>query len=556
VSVLVGTVAVLPYLNALPNDFTFDDLPVIRDNPAMRGPLSELLTWASEPGWYRPLTMLSYAANAHLGVGPFGFHLINIALHSLASIAVFALARRLLASEAGALATALVFATHPIHTEAVTSVVGRAELLAALFALGALLAAARADGASRPSPWRAVSLAAFAAALLSKESALATLPLVGVLHCWLAAPPRLRRLASLLVSYVLVASAYLGLRLLVVGSLGLPAPPDFMDNPLAHVSWPARVGTAAVILWQYLSQLVFPLQLCADYSWAQIEPLASPFDWRVLTAVALFAVLLAGLFTTARRAPELIVAACFAFLPLALTGNVLFPIGTIRADRLLYMPSVGWCLACGWLVSLVRRDRWRASAVALGVIVALLGARSWVRNRDWQDSVSLFTATVEASPRSAKAHYNLGVALRDAGRLEEAMVHYGKSLDIYPDSEKAAFAIARIHDLQGRRAAALAWYERAARLDWSLVRAHTNQGVLHYAQGRLDSAEASLLTALRLDPEDPYARINLAIALLAQHRLVEARFVLGGIDLRGIHDQDFLEHWAETSRALKDAAFR
>jgi tetratricopeptide (TPR) repeat protein len=550
-SALVVVAALLPYLNTLRNDFTFDDLPVIRENPALHGSLRELVTWVYDPGGYRPLTMLTYAANARLGESAFGFHLVNMALHALVSVVAFGLARRVLASEAGALAAALVFAVHPIHTEAVTSVVGRAELLAAFLSLVALLAAARAEGARHPARWKAASLASFAAALLAKESALAALPLIGVLYWHSAARPRLRVLAARLVPYALVASAYLGLRIAVVGSLGLPAPPHFVDNPLAYEPGPVRVRTALVILWQYISQLVLPLRLSADYSFAQIVPAFSPFDARFLIATALFAVLAAGLAVAARRAPVLIVAACFAALPLALTANLLFPIGTIRAERLLYMPSFGFCLACGWLVSRIPPARRRASAVLIGLLVALLGVRSWVRNRDWRDNLRLFTATVEASPNSSKAHYNLGVALRDAGRVDDAMLHYRRSFQIYPDAT-VAFSIGKLFDLERNREAALAWYERAADLDWSLGKAHTNLGVLHYEQGRLDSSEAALLTALRVEPEDVPARINLAIALFAQDRREEARFAIGEIEPAAIHDQAVLEHHAEAKRSLQE----
>src|SRR5262245_1116481 len=121
-SAFVALVAVLPYLNALPADFTFDDVGVIRDNSAVQAlPAADLLHYVYEPGaLYRPLTMLTYAANTRVSGAPFGFHLVNVVLHALVTVAVFLLALELLASRVAATAAALLFAVHPIHTEAVT----------------------------------------------------------------------------------------------------------------------------------------------------------------------------------------------------------------------------------------------------------------------------------------------------------------------------------------------------------------------------------------------------------------------------------------------------
>ena len=154
-SAVIAVAAIVPYLNALPADFTFDDVGVISENVAVQiHPAADLLTYVYYPGGlYRPLTMLTYAANASIDARPWGYHLVNVVLHALVSIAVFFLARRLLDSAVAATVAALLFAVHPIHTEAVTGIVGRAELLAALGVLVSLLAVARAlNSTAEPPP--------------------------------------------------------------------------------------------------------------------------------------------------------------------------------------------------------------------------------------------------------------------------------------------------------------------------------------------------------------------------------------------------------------------
>ena len=181
--VLLALLAVLPYGNALQNGFAFDDEPVIQRNPVVTDgvDLTRILASPVPPGdLYRPLTVLTFAVNERLSPGrAASFHAVNLLLHAAVTLLVFAIAVRLFASARVAAIAAALFAVHPIHTEAVTNIVGRAELLAALFGLLALVCAADAD-AGGPRQRRALqfaSLASFSLAVLSKESALTVLPL-------------------------------------------------------------------------------------------------------------------------------------------------------------------------------------------------------------------------------------------------------------------------------------------------------------------------------------------------------------------------------------------
>ncbi|MFN8642223.1 MAG: hypothetical protein U0802_11400, partial [Candidatus Binatia bacterium] len=183
-ALVVAALAVAPYLNSLSNGFAFDDPDVVRDNPMVTlDPPAALFTTVYHPGaLYRPLTMLTYVANHRLGHGAMGFHAANVALHALVALAVFRLVHLLLGSLLAATVAGALFAVHPVHTEAVSNVVGRAELLAALLVLATLLATRRAL-ASRGGAawaWRILAWLAFAAGLLAKESAFTAIGLVAV----------------------------------------------------------------------------------------------------------------------------------------------------------------------------------------------------------------------------------------------------------------------------------------------------------------------------------------------------------------------------------------
>lgn len=540
VALLVTALAVVPYLNSLSNGFTFDDPDVVRDNPMVtRDPPIALFTTVYDPGTlYRPLTMLTYVANHRVDHDPVGFHLVNVVLHALVSLAVLLLARRLLASPFAATSAAALFAVHPVHTEAVSNVVGRAELLAALLVLSALLATLRArattGGAARG--WEAMALIAFAASLLAKESAFTAIGLVAVVVWWTDPARSPARTARAVFPFALVGAAYLVLRVVMIGSLGLPTPPALLDNPLAHVGTARRIATAMVVLLDYGALLLLPLHLGADYSYDAVPMVASPFDPRFLLAAL---VLVAGLGLAAllgRRVPVLVLAALFTAVPLAVTANVFFPIGTIKAERLLYLPSVGWCLAFGWLAAAAARQHRGVAVSAVAMLVLGFASRTWARNPDWSDNFALFSAAVASEPNSAKAHYNLGIAWLDRGDPDAAMVHLRKALVIHPEYAQAAFAIGTAYERKGVDAGALDWYAEAIGRDWNYPRAHLNIGALRYQRGEYDAAEAAFRTGLRLDPGNARLLFGLGLVLQAEGRRDEASLVLAAIDAERITD--------------------
>jgi tetratricopeptide (TPR) repeat protein len=552
---LVVLAAVLPYLNALPAEFTFDDVTLIRDNAAVQvRPAVHLLSYVYYPGGlYRPLTMLTYAANVGLSPQPLGFHLFNIVVHVLVSVAVLFLARALLGSLVAAAGAALLFAVHPIHTEAVTSIVGRAELLAALGALAALLTFRRAvlDTGLRRYTWTAVSLAAFTAALLAKESAFTALGLLMVVYWRVDRHAALRQRIALLAPFVAVAVAYLALRLAIVGTLGLPEAVGPLDNPLAHTDTATRLRTAMIILWQYIEQLTVPLHLSADYSFNQIPLALSWYDPRFLRAALLCTALVAALVVAAHRAPKLAVAGLFTLIPLILTANILFPIGTIKAERLLYLPSVGWCLAAGWLTARSSVRHAPAAALTLMVLVTAFGARAWVRNGDWRDETALFTATVSDAPASAKAHYNAAVALERAGRLDDAAVEFRQTLEIYPDYASAAFGIGHIYALKDIRAGAVHWYEQALRQDPHFVKAHLQLGLLRAEMRERDTAEAAFRSGLEIEPRNSLLLVNLAAVRLAEGDRWGAQTIVSQLDHIGTVDAEERELAAAVRREIE-----
>ena len=203
--------------------------------------------------------------------------------------------------------------------------------------------------------------------------------------------------------------------------------------------------------------------------------------------------------------PILAVAALFAVIPLALTANLFLPIGTIKAERLLYLPSLGWCFLVGCLAAAAARRHARPTGLALLALLVAFGTGTWLRNADWQSDATLFAATVASSPDSAKANYNAGVVLQRAERLDDAMIHYRRALEILPGYASAAFGIGNVYRLKGIDAGALHWYEEALRRDPRAVNAHIEIALLHQRHGRIRRGGGRRAGGSRDRPEQPDA---------------------------------------------------
>jgi tetratricopeptide (TPR) repeat protein len=361
-----------------------------------------------------------------------GFHLVNVALFGLTTAVVFLLAARLSRSLAIAAGTALVWAVHPIHTEGVASITGRGEILSALFILGSLLALLQALDASgwTRRGWWSGALLAFAAALCSKESAAAGVLLVALV-LWLRGERRLREIARITAPFVVLTLVFIAVRTSVLGAVTADQH-SFVDNPLAYTPANVRIPTALVVLWQYAGLLAVPFGLSADYSYDQVPIVVSLGDPRFVVAIVGLTGIVLVAVAARRELPLVTFAIAFVAAALAITANLVAPIGTIKAERLLFLPSFGWCLLCGWaLATWIGRPADRRRVALACVMLGLLALGTWTRNVDWRNDATLLTVTAEASPNSARAQKNAGAVLGLAGNLPSAERYFRRALSIH-----------------------------------------------------------------------------------------------------------------------------
>jgi hypothetical protein len=493
--------ALLAHSLSLRCGFIVDDFPLIVRNPLVTegGHWREILTsdFFRNPEkaiLWRPAVIASFAINrAVTGLSPAGFHAVNLLLHVLNALLVWAVLRRLLSEGVVAWLAAALFAFHPLLTEAVGCVFARTELLAALGQLAALLCWLNARTLARPRTrevWGAGFVVALSVALLSKESAVM---LPGII----AAEGIIRRrsLREVTVWVGLAAAVivvYLICRIALFGTVAAnPQRQEILAliNPAAVLPWPQRMLAGFSLLPFALFKFVWPLSLSLDYSFNQIPvALSVPLALRALLGLVLLWFAVREIAVSPARAkcddPVRLGAAWFIVTWL-LVSNILWPVSTIFAERLLYFPSIGLCLIAGWCGERIWRRLVPGHLVlGIGLGVALCGAGIFRAQRHHLDLISQRTAllaTAEASPRSAKALADASGAL-----LEEAQ----RSGD--PSGFERAAQMAR-RAVEIHRAIPSAW------LNLAVAEYHQR----HVQEARQAAEEVMILTR----PGDPAHRV-------------------------------------------------
>lgn len=536
----VGLVGALCYLNTLPSGFVSDDTKLILEHPYVKSVQDWPRIFCSGhyagTGGYRPLTTLSFALNYFFnGAHPLGFHAVNILLHALNSALVFLLLDRLLRSRMAAFIGALIFAVHPTHTEAVAWISGRAELLATAFFLIAWLFHFKGrdtDSALRRT--RILGVVAFFCALLAKENALifpVAIVFSDLLEKRLIGPNpssqrgRIREWTRSYLPYLATIGVYFIFRTLLYHQslLRSASKINFVDNPLAHVGLLSRLLTAIKVQADYIALLIWPQRLCADYSFNSVPIITNPLDVGVLIALAVIAVLCLITGYSFVRGGSLWFGIVFYAVAILPTSNLLTVIGTTKAERFLYLPSLGFCFCAGAIIANSYswlKDRSRAvpivGTISVFAFVCLMAADAWwtwQRNEVWRNEDTLWKSVVAVSPNNLKAQLIYGQqALRD-GRLPDAINSFSRAQQIDPTSEDAVINLgtALLQANSPDKAAMI--YEDAIKRDPTRAAFHLNLGLAYMAVARPASGVREIQRAAELDPKNATAHFDLGLAL-------------------------------------------
>jgi hypothetical protein len=492
---IVAALALAANLPVLFAGFVFDDHSIVEENRrVVEMQLATIWTtsyWGTPDrvGEYRPFVVTTYALeHGLLGPSPGHFHAVNWLLHAAVAVSVLFAGRTIgLGRRAAAIAAGL-FAVHPIHLDAIAPIVGRAELFAAFALTGGtvLWVRIRRESALRPGPLLALA-ACVTLGACSKESALAAVPLlVAVEILVVGRSGKGRTLPAATAVVALGVVAYLIARVIVLGGLVPSEGSSFTEvaNPLIDESLGVRLLTAASILGTYLRIILWPANLSPSYAYDSLPIMRSAADPSVWLPLGLLAAVIALAAACVRRRPAVTVAIVTFLAPYSIVANAAFPIGTMLAERLFYLPSVG----LAWLIGLAVADAadrlaggWLSDPKRLAAAVAIpalaLAIASFERAGDWRDEEALFREALRAYPRNAGMWLILGELAIRGDRYALGMERMTRVTEIIPDFPKA----------------------------W------TDKGAMHAALGQMAPAREALKRAVELDPRNPFALRNLAV---------------------------------------------
>jgi protein O-mannosyl-transferase len=536
----------LLYANTLGHGYALDDAIVLYDNMFVEQGISGIPGILSKDtffgffkeegkaalvagGRYRPFSLILFALEVELfGQNPLVGHLLNAIFYGFTVLLLYHCLLQLFQPEKRAvqayfiaLSTSLLFAVHPLHTEVVANIKGRDEILALLGSLGALYLSLRAYYREQP----LLNLAAagvFFLGLLSKENAIMFL-FITPLAYWFFTKSEVKKIAAQTAPLLLSAAVFLVLRFSVLG-FGFSEPTtEMMNNPFVkvqggeYVLFTAQEWLATVMysLGKYLQLLFFPLTLSHDY-YPRALGVMTFGDWQAILSLLLYLAL--GTYALLRlpKKDPMSFAILFYLITLAIVSNLFFPVGTHMAERLLFMPSVGFCLALA-----VLGYRWAKQAAPVGKIPAfrrfrpvlavlatvslLLAVRTVARNPVWKNNYTLFLTDVEHTPNSAKLRNAAGGELLTQSVKEEnaaervqmqqrAVGHLEEAISIHPQYKNAYLLLGNAHNYLKNYEQSIAYYQKALELDQDYEQARSNLGITYKDAGKYYGQERQELS--------------------------------------------------------------
>lgn len=559
-----AVLAILLYLPTLWGTFVYDDQMLVRDNPRLQSsarPSAYLLTdWWNRPGKpgreYRPATMTLFAAEHRLwGDRPLGYHGLSLLLHAACAGLFWLLLRRLFGDLRLSTCAALLFAAHPLHVEVVAGIVGQAELLmTAMFLTVLWLCAQWLQSPRRGGLYLSGILVGTLLCVGAKEHgvllpafaiALACLPLGtganAVAWQWLR--PRRKPLLLALAAMAGALAIYFGARHAVLGAWLRPAGNliDTLDNPLVALHGVPRLLSALSLVPRAAAGLLLPLFPAPDYSpnsIALVGDLNDPLAFLGLLGLAAWGAAL----WWQRRRPALWLGLCWAGLAWSIGSNLFLTIGTIFAERLLFLSSAGVALAlCALLLPPASGDSVASPAAGdartpnwryfvLAALLLVYGVRTLSYLPAWRDNRHLFEYMVRRTPENSRAHLSLGSNLLLTGELENARRELERALLLRPDDTMASAQLGLTLERLGQTREALEVLRRLNLLSSTCAQANRVLVRLLARQGNHAEAQRILQNALQAEPKNPEHQLNFGLYLATYGHLEDARpFLQAGL---------------------------
>ena len=517
IPILVSSFSLLLYLNATYGKFVYDDFKIIVENCFIKEwkyfPkifTKDYFTISGEMS-YRPIVTISYFVDyAIWRLNPFGFHLTNVILHTLNAVLFYLLLNAVLQNKKIVLFSTLFFVTHLALVETINAVGYREDLLSATFLLVSLIYFVKSDNLLyRTNNQRgftlfyAISLIAYLCALFSKEMAITfpvLLPLFTIFSGKKIWPGILKRFKGIYIGYITVSLFYIIIRFIVFRNHELKAayqPGGFLVNTLTMIK----------ILASYIKLSFFPFNLNADYVVPLVKtPLEGSFILSIIFLVSIFII-----FAILTKLSNMFACWMAWFFIMILPVMNILPIGNIMAERYLYIPVMGFCVAKGILIYRITDRTLSPRAIPLRrmvqlvLVILMIGGYGFSiiwKNGDWRDELTLWTKTIQRSPNSQRAHCNLGNVYMESGLIEKAQMEYQTALELNPKNANVHFNLGLAYEKVGKATEAIREYITVIQLDPNSFNAHYALGTLYQGLGLTDKTIDEFQKIIMLYPNN------------------------------------------------------
>jgi tetratricopeptide (TPR) repeat protein len=487
---------------------------------------ADLLADSPNADYWVPVTVLSHLLVIELfGLDPAAHHLVNAALHALNTVLLFLLLQRITGALWRSAVVAALFAVHPLHVESVAWVSERKDVLSGLFLMLTLWAYVR--YAEHPARHRYLVVAAvFVLGLMAKPMLVTTPLLLLLLDYWplgrfSSEGLRAGRGSSAVWKLAwekapLFILAVVSAVLTYLAAQREGAVHSFEQTPVA-----VRLENALVSYVSYIGKMVWPHDLAVLYPY----PRDGFPAWQVAGAGVLLVCVSVFAMRERRTRPYVIVGWCWYLVTLAPVIGVVQAGAQAMADRYAYLPLIGLFVIMAWGVEDLTAG-WRHRRVLLtvltGTVLSILMGMTWLQLTYWRNSLTLFEHALTVTDGNYVAQNNLGTALSQQGRADEALGHFMESIRINPDFGMAHNNLGVVLADQGRHEEAIRHYTDALRLSPDLAQVRSNLARELAQRGKTDAAIGLFVEALRLDPDFAPAHDGLGTALAAQGKLEEA----------------------------------
>jgi len=503
------------YGNSINSQFILDDEHLIENNTYIKN-WSHMPQLFSEDigagvglGYhaYRPLQMVTYMIDYSLWkLNPFGYHLTNIVLHILVALGIYFLINALFNDHFLSLLTGSFYVVHPIHTEVVTYISGRADSLALLFMLLSFFFYLKCSPSKGIGTYLLLLLS-YSLALLSRENSL-ILPVLMLLYHY-SFEKKLKVKAFF--SIVGLAGLYILLRITILGAL--------LIGRLDTSTLIQRLPGFFIAITSYIRLLFFPFNLHMEYgnflfSWGDLKA--------ILGVVILFAVLIYAF--RRKRDDQLVFFSITWFVVALFPVSNLFPINAYMAEHWLYVPSIGFFLiAAKAISSLCRTKNFKTPATIIAISLLIFYSYLTIRqNVYWKEPLHFYERTLKYAPHSARMYSGLGIIYNAMGKREEAVTLYKKAIEIKSDYAKAHYNLGIAYAAMNKKEEAVAAYKKAIGINADYIEAYNNLGTVYVALNKNEEAVAIYKKAIEINADYGEVYNNLGIAYAGMNKKEEA----------------------------------